>query len=100
MDSLNSGAQSTKEGFEIYEKVKSRFSEASFNIRKWRTNDLELCKLIHDYQNGEVVKIERHVNNEVPKYVSIPNIFNNKEVLGIYWDHQRDAISIEMSESF
>ena len=38
----NSGAKSTEEGFEFYKKVKSRFSEASFNIRKWRTNDPEL----------------------------------------------------------
>ena len=60
MVNFNSGAQSTKEGFEFYKKVKSRFSEASFNIRKWHTNDPELRKLIHDYENREVVNIERH----------------------------------------
>ena len=48
VDDLNSGAKSTEEGFEFYKKVKSRFSEASFSIRKWRTNDPELRKLIHD----------------------------------------------------
>ena len=36
VDYLNSGAQS-KEGFEFYKKVPSRFSDASFNIRKWHT---------------------------------------------------------------
>ena len=45
---LNSGAQSTKEGFEFYKKIKSGFSEARFSIRKWRTIDPELRKLIHD----------------------------------------------------
>ena len=33
-DDLNSGAQNTKEGFEFYERVKGRFSEASFKNRK------------------------------------------------------------------
>ena len=89
VDDLNSGAKSTEEGFEFYKKVKSRFSEASFNIWKWRTNDPELRKLIHDYANRKIVNIERHVNREVPKYVNIVNSFNNEKVLGLYWDHQR-----------
>ena len=88
VDNLISGAQSTKEGFEFYKKFKNRFSEASFNIRKWRTNNPELCKLIHYYENREIVNIERHVNTEVPKYVNIINSFNNENVLGPYWDHQ------------
>ena len=100
MNDLNSGARSTKEGFEFYKKVKSRFSEASFNIREWRTNDSELRKLIHDYENREVVNIERYVNSEVPKYVNIMNSFNNEKVLGLYWDHQRDVISLKISEIF
>ena len=62
MDDLNSGAKSTEEGFEFYKKVKSRFSEASFNIRNWRTNDPELRKLINDYENCKIVNIEHHVN--------------------------------------
>ena len=76
MDDINNGAQGTKEGFEFYKKVKIRFSEASFNIRKWRTNDPELSKLIHDYGNREFVNIERHVNREVPKY---GNSFSNEK---------------------
>ena len=41
VEDLNSVAQSTKKGFEFYKNVKSRFSEGSFSIRKWRTNDPE-----------------------------------------------------------
>ena len=99
VDNLNSGTTST-EGFEFYKKVKSRSSEASFNIRKWRTNDPELRKLIHNYENREIVNIKRHVNREVPKYVNIVNSFNNEKVLGLYWDHQRDVISLKISEIF
>ena len=49
-DDLNTGAQSTKEEFEFYKMVKSRFSEASFNIRKCHTNNPKLRELIHDYE--------------------------------------------------
>ena len=96
VDDLNSGAQSTKKG----RKVKNRFSKASFNIRKWRTNDPELRKLIHDCENCGVVNIERHVNSEVPKYLNIVNSFNNEKVLGPYWDHQKDVISLKICEIF
>ena len=83
VDDLNSGTTST-EGFEFYKKVKSRSSEASFNVRKWQTNDPELLRLIHNYENHEIVNIKRHVNREVPKYVNIVNSFNNEKVLGLY----------------
>ena len=56
--------------------------------------------MIHDYENREVVNIECHVNREVPKYVNIANSFNNEKVLGLYWDHQRDVISLKISEIF
>ena len=84
VEDLNSGAQGTKKGFEFYKKVKSRFSEVGFNIRKWRTYDTELRKLIHDYKNPEVVNIELHVNSEVPKYLNIANSFNNENGLGLW----------------
>ena len=89
-----------KKVFEFYKKVKSRFSEASLNIKKWRTNDPDLRKLIHDYENREIVNIERPVNREVSNYVNIVNTFNNEKVLGLYWDHQKDVISLKISEIF
>ena len=38
VEDLNSGA---KKDLEFYKKVKSRFSEGSFSIRKWHANDPE-----------------------------------------------------------
>ena len=78
MDDPNGGAQSTKEGFEFWSK--SRFSEATFNIRKWRTNDPELRKWMHDYKNREVANIYCHVNSKVPKYV------NTVSTMTKFWD--------------
>ena len=83
VEDLNSGAQGTKKGFGFYKKVKSRFSEVNFNIRKWRTYDTGLRKLIHDYKNPEVVNTELHVNSEVPKYLNIANSFKNENALGL-----------------
>ena len=100
VDNRNSGAQSAKEGFEFYKKVKSRFSEASFNIRNWLANDPELRKLIHDYENSEVVNIERNVKNEIRNCVNIVNSLNNEKNLGLYWDHHRDVFSLKISEIF
>ena len=64
------------------------------------TNDPELLKLILDYKYREIVNIERHVNREVLKYVNIVNSFNNEKVLLLYWHHQGDVISLEISEIF
>ena len=64
------------------------------------TNDPELLKLILDYKYREIVNIERHVNREVLKYVNIVNIFNSEKVLRLYWHHQGDVISLEISEIF
>ena len=38
VDYLNTGVYSTEEGFDFYKKMKVRFLEANFNVRKWRTN--------------------------------------------------------------
>ena len=35
--------------------MKVRFLEANFNVRKWRTNDEDLCKLINIYEKNEGV---------------------------------------------
>ena len=41
-DDFNGGAPNQRDGYELYKKLKSRFKEANFNFRKWRTNDQEL----------------------------------------------------------
>ena len=42
VDDLTTGANSVAEGYELYKKMKIRFAEAQFNVRKWRTNSKEL----------------------------------------------------------
>ena len=43
-DDLNCGVNSVEDGVNFYEKLKSILLEANFNLRKWRTNSVELRK--------------------------------------------------------
>ena len=72
--------------------MKVRFLEANFNIRKWRTNDEDLCKLINLYEKSEGVDSGIEINNV--------NSVNNEKVLGLYWDHKKDIISLKINEVF
>ena len=46
IDDLNTGTKTFKEGFLLYDKLKMRWLEASFNLTKWRTNNAELREVI------------------------------------------------------
>ena len=80
VDDLNTGVYSTEEGFDFYKKMKVRFLETNFNVRKWRTNGKDLCKLINLYENNEGVNSGVEMNNV--------SSINNDKVLGLYWDHK------------
>ena len=42
VDDLVSGAADVESGIKLYEKAKLRMKEGGFNLRKWKTNNLEL----------------------------------------------------------
>ena len=46
VDDLNCGIDSAGDGVNFYEKLKPILLEANFNLRKWRTNSVELRKMI------------------------------------------------------
>ena len=48
VDDLNCGVNSIEDGVKFYEKLKSVLLEANFNLRKWRTNSVELRKMIYE----------------------------------------------------
>ena len=92
VDDLNTGVYSTEEVFDFYKKNKVRFWEANFNVWKWWTNEEDLCKLINLYEKNEGVNSGVEMNNV--------NSINNDEVLGLYWDHKKDIISLKINEVF
>ena len=54
---------SVKEGVELVTKIKVRFSEAQFNVRKFRSNSKELCTYFETLENVNIVN--NTVNKEV-----------------------------------
>ena len=48
VDDFNSGVNNVTEGVDLYKKMKLRFQEGIFNIRKWRSNNEQLIKVINN----------------------------------------------------
>ena len=46
VDDFNSTFQNVMQGEELYKKIKLRFLDVSFNVRKWKTTSLELQNYI------------------------------------------------------
>jgi len=46
VDDFTSGETNIEQALTLYKKLKLRFAEANFNLRKWRTNDTKLRELI------------------------------------------------------
>ena len=80
VDDLNTSLNSSAEAIEFYEKCNSRFGDAKFEIRKWRTNDPVLSKVIHD--DGK----------------TLGNLSNGK-VLGIPWYENEDMLVVRLCDS-
>ena len=78
-DDLSSGADTVDKGLIIYKKLKIRFAEVHFNIRKWRTNSDELRKMI---PKEDLMKED------------------NENVLGTKWNHSSDTLHMSVRELF
>ena len=63
VDDLNTGVNSLKEGVELVKKIKVWFSEAQFNVRKFRSNSKELRTYFEMFENVNIVN--NTVNKEV-----------------------------------
>ena len=85
VDDLNTGAESTKGGIETYETMKSRFSSANFNLRKWRTNNKEL---------------QQHIDRHEPKDTTATPDSAHGKVLGIEWNETTDELVISVKDLF
>ena len=82
IDDLNTGVNTVEEGMMLYKKIKLRFSECSFNITKWRTNNEELRNFINDREEAK------------------NNLIENGKVLGIIWREKDDILVLNVKELF
>ena len=83
-DDFNGGAPNQRDGYELYKKLKSRFKEANFNFRKWRTNDQELQKYINVREGIDMLQ---QPDDEAKV----------RKVLGMIWG-ENDTIVIQISQ--
>ena len=75
VDDFIGGEQSVAKAFELFKKLRIRFLEGHFLLRKWKTNNLELRNLINHNSLGNEDTV-----NKVEK------------VLGIPWDSDEDIL--------
>jgi len=52
VEDFSSGDNNLESVLLLYKKLKIRFFEANFNLRKWRTNDPQLRNLINTAENS------------------------------------------------
>ena len=63
----------------IYKKIKLRFLDASFNVRKWKSNKLDFQNYFNKLENQFSPTSEIQANDKV-------------KVLGIVWDTKSDYL--------
>ena len=76
---FNSTAKDISEGIEIYKKIKLRFLDASFDVRKWKTNNPDLQNYFNKKENQFSPASEIQANDKV-------------KVLVIVWDTKSDHL--------
>ena len=79
VDDFNSTAKDISEGIEIYKKIKLRFLDASFIVRKWKTNNPDLQNYFNKKENQFSPASEIQANDKV-------------KVLVIVWDTKSDHL--------
>ena len=90
VNDLNCGANDVEEGFDLYKnKFNFRSGEASFVIRKWRTINETLRKLIQECEGSDNT---RYTTDE--KYESY------EKVLGVEWNEYQDSFSFRVNKMF
>ena len=113
VDDFASGKNSVKDCFELYQKLKSRFSEGGFNMRKWASNDQELNRLI---EKEEIKKSSTSkVSPEITSASTSPTdktgdhdcakVASNSagceetpmKVMGVPWDRMEDTLKYDLT---
>ena len=80
------GADNPTDAFLMYQKLKNVFHEAGLDLRKWRTNDVDLQRKINESEHrwsGEDVKIDM---KDIAK------------ILGVLWNVHEDTFLINLAQ--
>ena len=77
-----SGGEIVEKAFELFIKLRTRFKEGHYNLRKWKTNSAQLNDLIYN-GNKEIHTID----NNTPK-----------KVLSVTWDNKTGTLIYDFSD--
>ena len=80
IDDFTGGEFSIDSAFELYKKLKLRFLEGHFSLRKWRTNNKTLREKINETES---------ISEKVSQ---------NSKILGFTWDEEKDAFIFDFAE--
>ena len=97
VDDFASGKDSVKDCFELYGKLKLRFREGGFNMRKWASNSEELIQLIE--------KEEANLSSSTqPPLETSPSLTKSSvleedliKVMGVPWDRIEDSFKFDLA---
>ena len=111
VDDFASGENSVTKCFELYHKLKLRFREGGFNMRKWASNSEELTEMIKRAE--ESLSWEPELSCKATPTLTEPNIeeedwtvsnSNNNvseetvvKVMGVQWDRMEDNFEFDLA---
>lgn len=106
VDDFASGKDSVKDGFEFYRKLKLRFREGGFNMRKWASNSQELTELIKKEEAAILTtpkpfpEVTLTSKSNVVEDGSSNNAVNEEtliKVMGVPWDQREDNLKFDLT---
>jgi hypothetical protein len=103
VDDLNGGGDTPGEVLELYEKASQRMSEGGFTLRKWRTNDPDVRKVIIQTEvSSRLEDVDANVTEDETTYARTMigssgqhEASDSSKVLGIPWDTLRDQLILQ-----
>ena len=103
VDDLNGGGDTPGEVLELYEKASQRMSEGGFTLRKWRTNDPDVRKVITQTEvSSRLEDVDANVTEDETTYARTMigssgqhESSDSSKVLGIPWDTLRDQLILQ-----
>ena len=100
VDDLASGAKNVTAAVELYYKVKNRMAEGGFHLRKWKTNEPEVAKVIESESIQEMNFKTKECDNSYAKTIlnEGKDIDSSCKVLGIHWNQREDTLQFEFSK--
>ncbi|KAL9975369.1 hypothetical protein ACROYT_G012524 [Oculina patagonica] len=106
VDDFASGKDTVKDSFELYRKLKLRFGEGGFNMRKWASNSQELTELIKKEEAAisatpkPFSEVTLASKSNVVEDGSSNNTVNEEtliKVMGVPWDRIEDNLKFDLT---